>query len=218
MNAPPPPLHFSNRPEARPEPIHLYCATGNPGKVREFRLAAGERALPPVEIELAPNFHDLPPCVEDSDSFGGNAMIKAVHYSRHVAGLVFADDSGLTVDALGGAPGVYSARFSGPNATDEANNRLLLEKLRGAEDRSAHFVCVIALASGGRVSGLYAGSVSGTILEAPRGSGGFGYDPLFFYPPFEQTFGEMDEERKFTISHRGQALRAMLRALAPARK
>src|SRR5262249_30327647 len=151
------------------EPIRLYCATSNPGKVREFRLAAGDRTLPPTEIELAPNFHEIAPCVEDADSFGGDAMIKAVHYSRHVPGLVFADDSGLRVDALDGAPGVYSARFSGPDATDEANNRLLLEKMRGIEDRTAHFVCVIALASKGRVSGLYAGSVSGAILEAPRG-------------------------------------------------
>jgi len=117
------------------------------------------------------------------------------------------------VDALGGAPGVYSARFSGPGATDESNNRLLLEKLRGVEDRRARFVCAIALVDGGRVAGIYTGSVEGVILDAPRGAGGFGYDPLFYYEPFGCTFGEVEGERKFAVSHRGQALRAMLKAL-----
>jgi XTP/dITP diphosphohydrolase len=127
--------------------------------------------------------------------------------------LLFADDSGLEVDALGGAPGVYSARFSGAGATDESNNRLLLEKLRGVDDRRARFVCAIALVDNGRVTGVYTGSVEGIILDAPRGAGGFGYDPLFYYPPFGCTFGEVEGERKFAVSHRGQALRAMLHAL-----
>jgi XTP/dITP diphosphohydrolase len=214
MSVPPPPVKW-NRPPVPAEPIRLCCATGNAGKLREFRLAANELGpLQPVEIELLANFGDLPPCVEDGQTFGANAMIKAVHYSRHHGGLLFADDSGLTVDALDGAPGVYSARFSGPEATDESNNRLLLEKLRGVENRAAHFVCVIALAQRGRVVGLYVGTVTGVILEEPRGAGGFGYDPLFLYPPFGQTFGELDDARKFEISHRGQALRRMLRALA----
>jgi len=210
----PPPLRW-NRPPQPAEPIRLCCATGNPGKLREFRLAAEELGpLQPVEIELLPNFHDLPPCVEDGETFGANAMIKASHYSRHCPGLLFADDSGLVVDALDGAPGVYSARFSGPDATDESNNRLLLEKMRGVENRAAHFVCLIALAQAGRIIGLYAGSVTGVILEEPRGSGGFGYDPLFYCPPLEQTFGELEDARKFSVSHRGQALRRLLRALA----
>jgi XTP/dITP diphosphohydrolase len=191
--------------------IRLYCATGNPGKLREFRLAAGHAE---VEIELLPAYRELPPCVEDGATFEENALRKARHYGAHAPGLLFADDSGLEVDALGGAPGVYSARFSGPHATDEANNRLLLEKLRGVENRAARFVCAIALVEGDRACGVYRGAVEGLILDAPRGPGGFGYDPLFYYPPFGCTFGEASDERKFSVSHRGQALLAMLRALS----
>ncbi|MGD0666839.1 MAG: non-canonical purine NTP pyrophosphatase [Bryobacteraceae bacterium] len=190
-------------------PLHLFCATGNPGKAREFALAAGER----VVIEPLPGFRAIAPCVEDGASFGENAIIKARHYGAHAPGLLFADDSGLAVDALGGAPGVLSARFSGPGATDESNNRLLLEKLRGVTDRRAHFICAIALVDNGRLLGVTSGSVDGIILDAPRGIAGFGYDPLFYYPPFGCTFGEVKGERKFAVSHRGQALRAMLHAL-----
>jgi XTP/dITP diphosphohydrolase len=188
----------------------LRCATGNAGKLREFRLAAGHA---PVEIELIPGFRDLPPAVEDGATFEENAVKKALHYGRQAGGLLFADDSGLEVDALGGAPGVYSARFSGPRATDESNNRLLIEKLRGVQDRAARFVCAIALVEGDRVRGVYRGAVEGRILDAPRGTGGFGYDPLFFHPPFGCTFGEATDEQKFAASHRGQALRAMLQDL-----
>ena len=195
--------------------IRLYCATGNSGKLREFRLAAGHA---PVAIELVPGFRELPPAIEDGATFEENAVRKALHYSRHVSGLLFADDSGLEVDALGGAPGVHSARFAGAEATDQANNRLLIEKLRalpgGAFPFTARFVCRIALVEGGRLAGVYSGTVEGLILETTRGQGGFGYDPLFFYPPFGCTFGETDGARKFEVSHRGQALRAMLAALA----
>jgi len=190
--------------------MRLYCATGNAGKLREFRLAAGHA---PVEIELAPRYGELPPCVEDGASFEENAILKARYYGRVTEGLLFADDSGLEVTALGGAPGVYSARYSGAGATDESNNRLLLENLRGAADRSARFVCAIALVEGERLVGVYRGAVEGRILEGPRGGGGFGYDPLFYYAPFECTFGEAGEEQKFAVSHRGQALRAMLDGL-----
>ncbi|HLK62950.1 MAG TPA: RdgB/HAM1 family non-canonical purine NTP pyrophosphatase [Bryobacteraceae bacterium] len=188
----------------------LLCATGNPGKLREFRIAANHA---PVEIELLANFRDIPACVEDGATFEENAILKARHYGRHASGLLFADDSGLEVDALGGAPGVYSARFSGLNATDEANNRLLLEKLKGEANRTARFVCVIALVEGIEVRGVYRGTVEGSILDAPRGSEGFGYDPLFYYPPFGCSFGEVGDDRKFSVSHRGQALLGMLRAL-----
>jgi XTP/dITP diphosphohydrolase len=189
---------------------HLYCATGNPGKLREFRLAAGHA---PVEIELVPGFRDLPAAVEDGATFEENAIKKALHYGRHVEGLLFADDSGLVVDALGGAPGVYSARYSGAGATDESNNALLLANLRGVADRRARFVCAIALVEGGRVRGVYHGSVEGRIIDAARGPHGFGYDPLFWYEPFGCTFGEASDEQKFDVSHRGQALREMLREL-----
>ena len=190
-------------------PLHLFCATGNPGKAREFALAAGEH----IVIQPLPDFRAIGPCVEDGATFAENAIIKARHYGAHASGLLFADDSGLEVDALGGAPGVFSARFSGPAATDRSNNRLLLEKLRGVEDRRARFVCAVALVDNGQLAGVYTGSVEGIILDAPRGAGGFGYDPLFYYAPFDCTFGEVDGERKFAVSHRGQALRAMLRAL-----
>jgi XTP/dITP diphosphohydrolase len=195
--------------------IHLYCATGNPGKLREFQIAAGRA---PVEIELVPGFRQLPPAVEDGATFAENAARKALHYSRYAKGLLFADDSGLEVDALGGAPGVYSARFAGPDATDEANNRLLLERLRATGSKfpfPARFVCRIALVDGERVMGVYSGTVEGAILDGPRGADGFGYDPLFYFPPFGCTFGEADAGRKFDVSHRGQALRAMLAALRP---
>ena len=198
--------------------IRLQCATGNPGKLREFRLAAG---LAPVEIELLPGYKEIVPCVEDGSTFEDNAVIKALHYGRHASGLLFADDSGLEVDALQGAPGVFSARFSlmhppvagPPLPVDEANNRLLLERMRGVEIRTARFVCAIALADGGQLRGVWRGAVEGIILDEPRGAGGFGYDPLFFSPQVGCTFGEASDDRKFAVSHRGQALRAMLAVL-----
>jgi XTP/dITP diphosphohydrolase len=190
--------------------MRLYCATGNAGKLREFRLAALQA---PVEIDLLPRFRELPAAVEDGSTFAENAVKKALHYGRYADGPLFADDSGLEVDALGGAPGVYSARFSGPGATDESNNRLLLEKLRGVADRSARFVCAIALVEAGEVRGVWHGAVEGRILDAPRGGHGFGYDPLFYYEPFGCTFGEAGDEEKFAVSHRGQALRKMLEAV-----
>jgi XTP/dITP diphosphohydrolase len=190
--------------------IRLYCATGNVGKLREFHVAA-ENA--PVEIELLPQYKEIPGCVEDGATFEQNAILKARHYGRHTAGLLFADDSGLAVDALGGAPGVYSARFAGTHATDEANNRLLLEKLKGVSNRAARFVCAIALVEGGRLRGVYHGAVEGSIADEPRGSEGFGYDPLFYCPALGGTFGEATAEQKVSLSHRGQALRAMLAAL-----
>ena len=166
-----------------------------------------------VAIELLPGFKQLPAAVEDGATFEENAIKKALHYGPHAAGLLFADDSGLEVEALGGAPGVYSARFSGPHATDETNNRLLLEKLRGVANRKARFVCKIALVEGARIVGVYRGAVEGVILDEPRGSGGFGYDPLFYCPAFGCTFGEATAEQKFSLSHRGQAVRAMLASL-----
>ena len=188
----------------------LFCATGNAGKLREFRLAADSTR---VEIELLPGYRQLPAAVEDGATFEENAIRKALHYGPHASGLLFADDSGLEVEALDGAPGVYSARYSGPHATDESNNRLLLENLRGVSHRNARFVCAIALVEGGRVVGVFHGAVEGVILDEPRGSGGFGYDPLFYCPAFGCTFGEATGEQKFSLSHRGQAIRAMLTSL-----
>ena len=167
----------------------------------------------PVEIELLANYKQLPECVEDGATFEENAIKKARHYGVHADGMLFADDSGLELDALGGAPGVYSARYSGPGATDASNNRLLLERMRGVTDRAARFVCRIALVKGERLIGVYGGAVEGILLEEERGSDGFGYDPLFWVPAFGCTFGEATAEQKFALSHRGQALRAMLAGL-----
>jgi XTP/dITP diphosphohydrolase len=191
--------------------LTVYCATGNAGKLREFQIAAEKSG---IDVALLPGFSEIPPCVEDGATFAENASLKVKHYGRPLDGKLFADDSGLEVDALAGAPGVYSARFAGPAADDQANNRLLLEKLHGVRDRTARFVCVIALAEGAEILGLFHGSVEGVILDEPRGAGGFGYDPLFYYPPFGCTFGEATAEQKLTVSHRGQAFAEMLQRLA----
>jgi XTP/dITP diphosphohydrolase len=195
--------------------LKLFCATGNAGKLKEFQLAAQTAG---IDVALLPAFREIPACVEDGATFAENAVIKAKHYAPYSPGLVFADDSGLVVDALDGAPGVYSARYAGPGATDERNNLLLLEKLRGVRDRTARFVCVIALVQAIEVLGLFEASVEGVILEEPRGPSGFGYDPLFYYPPYGCTFGEATEEQKLVVSHRGQAFGQLLRRLKQQRR
>ncbi|MGA2716840.1 MAG: RdgB/HAM1 family non-canonical purine NTP pyrophosphatase [Bryobacteraceae bacterium] len=189
----------------------IYCATGNPGKLREFQLA-GE--LLDIDVEPLSGLKEITPPEENGATFEENARIKAAYYSQFAPGPLFADDSGLEVDALGGAPGVYSARYAGPHATDLANNELLLQRLGNNPNRRARFVCVIALAEGGEVRQTFRGEVEGEILLAARGPGGFGYDPLFYYPPFACSFGEVDGPKKFDVSHRGQALRALLKYLA----
>ncbi len=188
----------------------LYLASGNPGKRREFGQAALSLGW---TVEQVPKFKTLPPCSEDGDSFDANARKKALHYSRFFPeGLVFADDSGLCVYALGGAPGVFSARYAGPKAADSDNNRKLLNELARVDssDRRASYFCVIALARQGEVLGTFKGSVEGRVLEAPRGTGGFGYDPLVLYEPLNRTFAELSAEAKFSVSHRGQAFSKLL--------
>ncbi len=192
----------------------IFCGTTNPGKLREFRLAASEFG---ERFEL--RSVDAPPPEEHGSTFEETAVDKALHYSRYAAGYVFADDSGLEVDALGGprgtaSPGVHSARFAGPHATGADNNRLLLEKLRGIENRDARFVCAIALAQDGRIIKTFRGVVEGRIIDEPRGSHGFGYDPLFYYQPFGCTFGEASDAQKMSVSHRAQALNAMFSFLS----
>lgn len=180
--------------------MKLYCATSNPGKLREFALAA----RPGVEIVPVTG---VPPCAEDGLTFEENAVAKAVYYSRHAPGLLFSDDSGLEVDALGGAPGIYSARYAGD---DGGNNARVLRELEGVENRAARFVCVVALARAGRLLQTFRAEVEGEILKIPRGDGGFGYDPLFYYPPLECSLAEVPEDEKFEISHRGQAIAMMM--------
>lgn len=201
----------------------LQLATTNPGKLREFRLAAKDLG---IKIAGVPGFDSVPACIEDGRTFAANARKKALYYSGFATGLVFADDSGLAVDALGGAPGVYSARFAGPGATDEMNNQKLVLELAGAPERSrvriksppysgfpASYVCVIALAESGKLLGTVEGRVAGVIIDTPRGRGGFGYDPFFFYPPWAKTFAQISARRKFTVSHRGNAFRKLLALL-----
>ena len=190
--------------------MRLYCATTNQGKLREFRMALDAR----FEVDTLPGLAEIPPCEETGATFEENAVQKARYYSKHCSEYLFVDDSGLEVDALGGAPGVYSARFAGPDATDEANNRLVLDRMRGVCDRTVRFVCVVALAREGELIHTFRGEVEGRLMEEPRGANGFGYDPLFFYPPFGCTFGEAPLERKMGVSHRAVALGVMQEWLA----
>ena len=180
--------------------MKILCATGNPGKLREFRLA-GE--LLGVDVEALPDLRSIAAPEETGATFEENARLKAEYYSRFTTGLLFADDSGLVVDALGGEPGVYSARYAGEHAADDANNRLVLQRLGDNPHRTARFVCVIALAQGRETVATFRGEVEGELLHEARGPAGFGYDPLFYYPPFGCSFGEVDGERKFGVSHRG---------------
>jgi XTP/dITP diphosphohydrolase len=191
--------------------LALYAATSNAGKLTEFQAAA-RQASATLLVEAVPGMASLPSCAEDGLTFEENAGKKAEHYSRLAGGLVFADDSGLEVQALGGAPGIHSARYSGPGATDARNNEKLLAALRDLEPdrRQARFVCVIALAEAGGVLAVFRGAAEGVILEAPRGSNGFGYDPLFLFPPLGRTFAELAREEKLQFSHRGRAFRALL--------
>ena len=182
--------------------MRLYCATTNSGKLREFIQIVGD-------VHVLPDLKDIAAPEETGVTFEENAVLKAIYYSRFCDDPLFVDDSGLEVDALDGAPGVYSARFAGPDATDEENNRLVIEKMRGETNRRARFVCVVALAAKGELLKTFRGEVEGELLDEPRGSNGFGYDPLFFYPPFGHSFGEVSADQKMQVSHRGKALRAM---------
>jgi XTP/dITP diphosphohydrolase len=196
-------------------PAKLYLASSNPGKLREFRVLA---AAPPfrVALELLPAFDELPSFDENASTFAENAAGKALYYSRLHGGMVFADDSGLVVPALGGAPGVHSARYAGPDATNADRIEKLLGELRGrtGDERAACFVCAIALAEKGRAIAVVTDRVDGEILESPRGTGGFGYDPVFYIPALKKTFAELSAEEKNRLSHRGKAFRRLLGALS----
>ena len=194
--------------------MKLYCATTNPGKLREFKLIVAHYGGGGFEVEPLENTKSIAACDETGATFEENAAQKACHYGVHADGLLFADDSGLEVDALGGAPGIYSARYAGEHARDEDNNRLLLEKLQDETNRVARFVCAIALADHGKLVRTFRGHVEGRIIDGARGPNGFGYDPLFFHEPFGCTFGEASAERKLLVSHRARALAAMLEYLA----
>jgi XTP/dITP diphosphohydrolase len=195
----------------------MLVASSNPGKVAEFhKLAEGNLVGLPLELELVPRFSELPAFEESAPTFAENAAGKALHYSRFADLPVLADDSGLEVDALGGAPGVYSARYAGPGASDVERTGKLLNELRArnATDRRARFVCVTALVDRGRAIAVISAAADGEILEAPKGTGGFGYDPVFWVPALGKTFAELSAAEKNGYSHRGKAFRKLLDFLA----
>jgi XTP/dITP diphosphohydrolase len=201
----------------------IYIATSNPGKLYDFTAAAAPMG---VKIAAVPGIDKMPPASENAPTFEANACKKAEHYSSSIKGCyVLADDSGLRVNALDGAPGVLSARYAAAvtediegltiphaNCSDAANNAKLLAELRDIpeEQRGASFVCVLAVAREGRLVACFRGEIQGTILFEPRGTGGFGYDPLFFVRSTSSTFAELSPELKSECSHRGQAFRKFL--------
>ncbi len=203
--------------------LHLFAATTSQGKLRDFRAAANTHD---VTIDPLPGLGAIEAPEEDGATFAANATLKALYYSSHAPGLlVLADDSGLEVDALDGAPGVRSARFAAdagmvdsPDANDNSdvwNNLLLLQRIAAipSAPREARYRCVLALARDGVLLHTAEGSVEGLIQQAPRGTGGFGYDPLFYLPQLDRTMAEIDIETKLRLSHRGRALEALLRLL-----
>jgi XTP/dITP diphosphohydrolase len=199
----------------------LYAATTNPGKLAEFTASANGQG---IEVLTLPNLASLPEPIEDAATFIGNAEIKALAYSLAAPGLlVFADDSGLEVDALGGAPGVRSARFADDRGfdlhshhrKDDRNNACLLDLLSRLpfEPRTARFVCALALARDGEVLLRATGHIEGEIIDTPRGTNGFGYDPVFLIPALDCTMAELPPVYKWSMSHRGEAFRDLLRQL-----
>ena len=172
----------------------------NVNKIQEFLKDC------PVEIRDLNDFGPIPEVKEDGRNFEENAYKKASFTAKVLGFPALADDSGLEVEALNGAPGAHSARYAGPNATDAENNAKLLENLSGKTDRAARFCCVLSLAVPTGPALTYEATCEGTILEAPRGDQGFGYDPLFYYPPLGKTFAEMTLDEKVQVSHRGRAL------------
>ena len=193
----------------------VYIATSNQGKLRDFQTAAAAYGM---QIAPVPNIAQLTPVVEDQDTFEGNARKKAEFYSLAVPGaLILGDDSGLEVDALGGAPGVISARYAAApgaeNSSDDANNAKLRTELAGVPNdrRDARFVCVIAAAQDGKTIEIFRDHADGIMLREPRGSGGFGYDPLFLFPRLSLTFAELKPEQRIEFGHRGKAFRQFLK-------
>lgn len=199
-------------------PAKIYIASSNPGKLREFRTLAetyANVAPSAISVELLPRFESLAPFEENELTFGENALGKALYYSQLSEEIVFADDSGLVVPALGGAPGVQSARYAGPQASSAERIDKLLQELRDIPDpsRAAYFCCVIAVARHGRTLVVISNRADGEILNAPRGVGGFGYDPVFYVPTLAKTFAELSPAEKNQYSHRGKAFRRVLSAL-----
>ena len=181
----------------------IVLATGNQNKIREIRELLKDF---PVQIKSIADFGPMPEPVEDGATFDDNAYKKALHYAKVLGLPCLADDSGLVVEALNGRPGVFSARYAGPGATDWDNCDKLLNEMAGQTNRAAHFVCVLSLATPTGPALTWEARCDGEITTERRGESGFGYDPIFFYPPFGKTFAEVSMVEKSKVSHRGKAL------------
>lgn len=192
--------------------MELMVATTNKGKLKEIKRLLADTG---IVVKSLDEIAGLPEIVEDGDTFEANAQKKALTVARHCGCLTLADDSGLAVKALQGEPGVYSARYAGPGASDSDNNRKLLSVMTGLprEQREAAFHCAMALCEPSGACRVFQGRLQGLILEEPRGSGGFGYDPLFLVPEYGKALAEIPLEIKNRISHRGEALRKTLEYL-----
>lgn len=181
----------------------IIIASKNKGKIAEFKeLLSGF----PVDIKGLPELPPIQEPIEDGNSFEENAYKKAFHTARIIGLPAIADDSGLVVPALNGAPGIYSARYGGEDATDEENNRKLLKEMEGKTNRKAIFVCVLCIAVPSGPALTYEGRCEGEITQSPMGQNGFGYDPVFYYPPYKKTFAQMSPEEKNMVSHRAMAM------------
>ena len=193
--------------------IPVLLATSNPGKVREYAGLVGDSL---IRLAPFPNFREIPAFEESAPTFAENAAGKAAYYSRHTSEIVLADDSGLVVPAMGGAPGVHSARYAGPHATDADRVQKVLRAMEGKEgaERRARFVCVAAIARQGRVLAVVSDYAEGLLTKEPRGTDGFGYDPIFFFEQLGRTYAETTREEKNLHSHRGKAFRKALALLA----
>ena len=189
--------------------MELLAATQNKGKAREIEKILTEGSLE-IKVYSLSDFNITADCPETGDTFLANSIEKSLFYGR-MAGEIYtaADDSGLMVEALGGRPGVHSARYSGEPKDDERNIQKLLKELEGVENRKAKFVTVVTLSKSGTVIGSFTGEVEGVLLTEKRGTGGFGYDPIFYYPPFQKTFAELSTEEKNRISHRSAAFKKL---------
>ena len=183
--------------------IPLVIASGNPGKINEIKELLAEFA---IEIKSLDDFGPIPEVEEDGETFEENAYKKASFTARILGIPALADDSGLVVEALDGAPGVFSARYAGENATDEQRVAKLLNEMKGQANRKAAFECVLSIAVPSGPALTYEARCEGLIAQEPAGQNGFGYDPIFFYPPLKKTFGQMTIAEKSQVSHRGKAL------------
>jgi XTP/dITP diphosphohydrolase len=189
--------------------MKFLLASSNPGKLREYRELAADSA---VELGSIPHFFEIPAFEESAPTFAENAAGKAIHYSRFSSEIVLADDSGLVVPALNGAPGVHSARYAGPKATDEDRVHKVLREMEGktGDQRRARFICVTAIAKQERLLAIASDFAQGVLTEQLRGNEGFGYDPIFLFSELDRTYAELTRKQKNRYSHRGKAFRKLL--------